>query len=222
MLMKEDNIQYLSFLEGVTLLAWNIAWLCKSQGMSGFDIEQDIYPVGKNLWNLMLAEKPNIPADTTEFTDQEVVSKKPPPDNFPSRFGLLSHGTAHSFFGSVDGQEIMRNWSLKSPKSSMAKVRGLITHELRKAEWEVVEEADLRLIDEEEAVFVGGERYDPDHEQKASAKDSSTKPRLTQAESGSRGINSAVRSAGRPSSNDAAKGPPASGKSGWMMLRTRS
>jgi hypothetical protein len=220
-LAKDDHKQYSYFVEGVTLLAWNIAWLCKTQGMSGFDTEWDICAVGRNLWNLLLAEKANLSTVMAQASVRGVGARQPPPENYPARFGHLSHGTAHSFFNSTDGKNIMRDWRLRLPMSSVGKVKEFLNNEMQKAEWELLQENEWDVeAAEEEAVLVGGKRFGT--KQAPSAKDASAKPTTSQAESEPKG---SVRSAGRPShinNDDAAKGPKESGTSGWMKLRTRS
>jgi hypothetical protein len=44
-LAKDDPQAYSMFVEGVTFLAWDIAWLCKTQGMRGLNSEADICPI---------------------------------------------------------------------------------------------------------------------------------------------------------------------------------
>ncbi|KIW07956.1 uncharacterized protein PV09_01857 [Verruconis gallopava] len=214
-LAKDDTRQYAYFIEGVTLLAWDIAWLCKSQGMSGFDSEWDICAVGRNLWNLLLGEK----SSTTEATAKDSGNKLPP-DNYPTRFGEFSHGTAHSFFGSAEGKNVMKDWRLQSPMRAIVKVREFVNNELQKAEWEVLHEAEWDVeAGMDEAVLVGGrERFD--QEQKASTKSAQAKSKSPPPESDSKNNNS-VRPVGRPITNDNPHGAPASGTSGWMKLRTR-
>lgn len=56
LLAKEDEAAHTLFLEGIALLAYNIAWACYSQGVSigdkaSFD---DVFSMGRNLYNLFV------------------------------------------------------------------------------------------------------------------------------------------------------------------------
>jgi hypothetical protein len=222
-LAKDDQRQYAYFVEGVTLLAWNIAWLCKSQGMSGFDVDWDICALGRNLWNLLLADRP-ITETTAEDSSQEAANAHLPPENYPTTFGQMSHGTARAFLNSTDGKNVMKDWHLQSPMRAVSKIRDFLSNELQKAEWELLQEAEWDVDNGEETVVLGGGRR-AEGEQKASAKNAGAKPSPLPSESDAQElVSKSVRSAG-PSTllSDTAKAPSTtSGTSGWMKLRTRS
>ena len=222
-LAKDDPKQYAYFVEGVTLLAWNIAWLCKSQGMIGFDTDMEICALGRNLWNLLLAERP-ISATTIELAAKEPDNKQPPPENYPTRFGQLSHGTARSFLNSTDGRDIMKDWRLQSPMRAVSKIREFLSSELQKAEWELLQEAEWdEQADAEAAVLVGGRRQRS--EQEASARNASAKPLSEPNESDIKGTQKSVRSVdGRSAAdnNSPTSDPQTSGTSGWTKLRPRA
>lgn len=64
-LMKEDPNAYLLFVEAITLLAWDVAWLCHSQGLSeiGYlSTWQDVCRVGRNLHELLVVQLNHIVA----------------------------------------------------------------------------------------------------------------------------------------------------------------
>jgi hypothetical protein len=155
------------FVEGVTLLAWDIAWLCKTQGMGGLNSEVDMCPMGRNLWNLLLDETRDSmskgESGLPEGKDPAITaSPADPPAHVPSLFGQFSHGTAHSFFGFIGGREIMHNWKLQNPARSLDKIKEYLRYEIQKAEWEVVDGVDFDVDGgtEDQAVLVGGRQYD--------------------------------------------------------------
>jgi len=166
-LAKDDPPAYSVFVEGVTLLAWDIAWLCKVQGMSGLNSEIELCPIGRNLWNLLLADqKPlsprngSVSRDDSEATTTNVPSA-PPVSDRPTHFGQLSHGTTLDFFGASEGRYLMRNWKLQSPARAIDKIKEFLRSEMQKAEWEILDGADWDGLGEgeEEPVLVGGQRF---------------------------------------------------------------
>ena len=221
-LAKDDSKQYAYFVEGVTLLAWDIAWLCKSQGMSGFDTDWEICALGRHLWNLLLAERPISTINPDNNAAKESDSKQPPPENYPTRFGQLSHGTARSFLSSTDGKDIMKDWRLRSPMRAVSKIREFLNNEMQKAEWELLQEAEWDVETEEEAaVLVGARRQAPARGAHASAKPLSSVPN----ESELKGTLKSVRSVGGRSivgDNNSTRDVQVSGTSGWTKLRARS
>lgn len=54
-LMRDDSAGYALFIEGVTLLAWDVAWLCRTQGLPIASSRwEDVCPIGHNLWSLLV------------------------------------------------------------------------------------------------------------------------------------------------------------------------
>lgn len=162
---KDDPQGFSMFVEGVTLLAWDIAWLCKTQGMGGLNSEVDICSMGRNLWNLLLDETkdsmPRAESTGTESKESSVTAtSSEAPTHVPALFGQFSHGTAHSFFGFQGGKEIMQNWKLQNPARSLDKIKEYLRTEIQKAEWEVVEGGEWGVEGaEDQAVLVRGRQY---------------------------------------------------------------
>jgi Vacuolar sorting 38 and autophagy-related subunit 14 len=167
-LAKKDIVAFNTFVEGVTLLAWDIAWLCRTQGLGGkegFQSWTDICAVGRNLWILLVADRKaaNSRRGSTSRQSEGVANPKPAITEakstaVPGLFGQYSHGTAHSFFGGAEGAQIMGDWRT-SPTRTIDKVKGHLLAEMQGAEWEVVHEkewdgdSDLAA---DEPVIVGG------------------------------------------------------------------
>ena len=55
-LAKDEPLAYASFVEAITFLAWDTAWLCRTQGLPvGQSSWDDICAIGRNLYQLLLA-----------------------------------------------------------------------------------------------------------------------------------------------------------------------
>ena len=126
----------------------------------------------------------------------------------PTMIGQFSHGTAHSFFGTSEGSEMMRNWRLQNPQRVWDRVRSYLVAEMQGAEWEVVQvkqwdnEDDLA---EEEPVLVGGRKW-------ALANGRTTASKVTSD-------TTASKPPAAENSNEVVK---AKGANGWTKLRSRS
>ncbi|EPS26041.1 hypothetical protein PDE_00977 [Penicillium oxalicum 114-2] len=151
-LAKEDPGTYALFVEGVSLLAWDVAWLCRTQGINlNSDSWEDICNIGKGMWQLLVA--PPAPASTLmrAFAGRDTQKIKPTKDSpqttiqrtksFPM-LGHYSHGTAHSFLAASEGVEFMRTWKLPTPTRIADKLKATLLGEMASAEWEVLDEKE--------------------------------------------------------------------------------
>ncbi|KAL4986959.1 UV radiation resistance protein and autophagy-related subunit 14-domain-containing protein [Aspergillus falconensis] len=150
-LAKEDPGAYALFIEGVTLLAWNVSWLCRSQGLNlGSDSWEDVCDIGKNLWQLLVAPPGQSSTLIRALAGRDLQSKakahKDSPRTMIQRMksvpmlGHYSHGTAHSFLGASEGTEFIRNWRLPSPTKVVDRLKSTLLGEMASAEWELLEE----------------------------------------------------------------------------------
>ncbi|EED16001.1 conserved hypothetical protein [Talaromyces stipitatus ATCC 10500] len=162
-LVKEEPATYAHFIEGVSLLAWNVSWLCRTQGLNiGSDSWEDICNVGKNMWQLLVSPTTAQNATTTASTttmraisNRDIVSVRPKNNtnsqqpktiiqrtkSFPM-LGHYSHGTSHSFLGASDGVEFMKTWKLPTPAKIADKLKSALLGEIANAEWELLEEKE--------------------------------------------------------------------------------
>jgi hypothetical protein len=200
-LAKEDPIAFSMFVEGASLLAWDIAWLCKTQGMQGLSSWVEISSVGKNLYQLLMADhrsstRSNGTAkkneDTKDTTAAEGGQQNTNSTNVPVLFGQYSHGTAHSFFGTYEASALIRNWRAQTPQRVIDKVKHFLVNDMTGAEWEVLEEMEWSHADEE----------------------NNEAPVLVKA----RRTSTAATASGHLSDGKSRT----SGKSGWTKLRSRS
>lgn len=232
-LAKEDAVAYSHFVEGVTLLAWDIAWVCKTQGINvGAGSWEEVCTMGKNLWQLLVAlpSKPPLPNVTSSDTPTKSSATKNPPA-LPAAsnevkpnptLGQYSHGTAHSFLASAEGAELMRGWRLQTPVKIIERVKAALLSERTGAEWEMLEENEW---EEEEPVAPTKE---PDLEP---VNDEAILVRAKRKEEGSRfddtrsfitamtvaSSDTAATSAGGDEAGDKTKGA-----SGWTKLKSRA
>lgn len=189
LLAKDDPSGYSLFLEGATLLAYNIAWVCRTQGVAVGTSFEDICPLGRNLYNLLIgtSARPNPASrvasatstptttatstptkskprgkDLTEPTEagSEVVKKADRQAN--PGVGHFSHGTAHTFLVSPEGNELLRGFKIPSPLKLADKLRSQLLTEITNAEWEVLDQEAWADDDgkelEDEGVVVGARR----------------------------------------------------------------
>ncbi|TQV96106.1 hypothetical protein V2A60_003445 [Cordyceps javanica] len=154
---KENPAAFSFFLEGVTLLAYNIAWLCCSQGVSigdkgSFD---DICNMGKNLYGLFVSSCLQGPPLTNATTDD----KKPTSNKeeaTPSWIGRYSHGTTFYALAGADGTELVRTFKLPSPMKLADKLKKKILGESSAPDWELLDD-DAWKVDDAAGVHNGKE-----------------------------------------------------------------
>jgi hypothetical protein len=193
LLAKEDATAHSFFLEGATLLAFDIAWVCKTQGIplgtSSPTSFEDICALGRNLFNLLIGTSPrpipgsipaspsSTPISTATSTPTKLKSRaKDTPENNESGsddakkgvkdlnvgVGHFSHGTAHTFLGSSEGNAFARTFKLPAPRELTDKLKAQLLTEVSSAEWEILDQdawADDDARDlEEEGVMIGAKR----------------------------------------------------------------
>ncbi|KAL4940499.1 hypothetical protein BDV06DRAFT_224009 [Aspergillus oleicola] len=211
-LAKEDPGTYHLFIEGVTLLAWNVSWLCRSQGLNLWsDSWEDVCDVGKNLWQLLVAPPGQsstmvraLASDVKRYQNSLKTTIQRT-KSFPM-IGHYSHGTAHSFLCASEGTHFIKIWKLPTPTKVVDRLKSTLLGEMASAEWELLEEKEWDDIPK------GPAQTDP--YQPAREPETVRDPRPGSLDM--RG--SAFR-------QDALDGPPGStrsrGTSGWTKLRNR-
>lgn len=160
-LAKEDTVSYNLFLEGVALLAWDVAWLCRSQGLPIANSWEQACDLGKNLCQLF-----RIHASTNHVQAQLETNTQ----IFPTpKFGQLSHAAAYNNLETSVGVAWMRNWKIASPHRVIDGLRTHLLTDMSGAEWELIAESEYDAErEDEQAVLVGGARPadDDSHEVK--------------------------------------------------------
>ncbi|KAF1808200.1 hypothetical protein P152DRAFT_499247 [Eremomyces bilateralis CBS 781.70] len=183
-LHKSDPSAFKNFVEGAALLAWDVAWLCRAEGVGFVDRWDEISNVGRNLYQLLVV---GTRADTAGRAPVSLpprsTSQTPPPSAMPvgrqgtelpsagrengassptttpdaaytPSFGTYSHGTALAFFGGATPTTYMQGWTHRLPSAYIDKVRGCLVERIKGAEWEVL---DGKWVEEMMEEGVGGE-----------------------------------------------------------------
>ncbi|KAE8348057.1 UV radiation resistance protein and autophagy-related subunit 14-domain-containing protein [Aspergillus coremiiformis] len=150
---REDPGTYALFIEGATLLAWNVSWLCRTQGLNITpDSWEEICSVGKYMWQLLVAPPPPTSTLIRAFPGRDVSSMvkttKDSPKTIIQRtksfpmLGHYSHGTVHSFLAASEGTEFVRTWRLPTPTKVIDKLKSSLLGEMASAEWELLEKKE--------------------------------------------------------------------------------
>jgi len=147
-LAKEDPPAYSLFLEGVALLAYDIAWACCSQGVSFGDKDsyEDISNMGQNLWRLLIGDQvhrrsvePTFPVSLNPSSSSPRDEENPDIAKPKTMIGRWSHGTTHSFLGGAEGAELTRNFKILSPLKLVDRLKKRLSSEAPMLEWEKIE-----------------------------------------------------------------------------------
>lgn len=139
-----DPAAFSLFNEGVSLLALNVAWLCRSQGLyAGTQAWTDITDMGKNLWHLLLAP-PQTSSDTGEATPIYAKTGKRglrtplAVSLVEPLLGQGSHASAHHFLGGPETLD--RAFQLPNLAVMTGQLKTAIHADTKNAEWELLRE----------------------------------------------------------------------------------
>ncbi|KAK2594797.1 hypothetical protein QQS21_007484 [Conoideocrella luteorostrata] len=149
-LAKEDPTTYSFFLEGVTLLAYNIAWLCCSQGVSIGDTSnfEGISNMGRNLHSFLMGAQAhdfrtiNIKVPGWGPNGEELAE-----ENQGNWLGRYSHGGAFYFLGGAEGAELVRSFKLPSPMKLADKLKKKLIGDAPTPDWEVLDDEAWKVED---------------------------------------------------------------------------
>jgi hypothetical protein len=153
-LAKDDSVGYAFFLEGVTLLAYNVAWLCCTQGVSIGEKTsfEDICQMGRNIYNLLIARQslPTPSPATTTADDGSDTQKQQLQQQGGEKTGALgrySHGSTYYSLTSSEGSELVRGFKLPSPMKLVDKLRKKLMGDA--PDWEVLDDDAWRVEGED-------------------------------------------------------------------------
>lgn len=119
-LARENPTAHSKFIEGVSMLALDIAWLCYSQGLHINEVE-DACNIGHCMWKLLVAK------DSTAVTN-------------PS-FGKVSHATINGYLASSRFEPVMRDFKLRYNLIA-DRIRYTLQGETIVADWDMVPDAE--------------------------------------------------------------------------------
>ncbi|KAL9623208.1 MAG: hypothetical protein Q9160_002523 [Pyrenula sp. 1 TL-2023] len=170
----EDPNQYNHFMEGVSLLAWDLAWLCRTQGsVEGTESWEEICCIGKNIYHLLGSKStsslsarsrhrandaadPGSEATETPLSGNERIVKR---HKSFGHLGEFSHGSTRSFLGSVEGHSLVRGWKYSRFSLVVDNLKKTLLGEMTGAEWELLDEKDFADLNQDttdgEAVVIG-------------------------------------------------------------------
>jgi hypothetical protein len=163
-LSAEDPPAYSSFIEGVSLLAYNVAWLCRTQGMKdSFKQWEDICPMGRNLYRLLISQETSFRQQANNPLDKDLTPKSTAKlRNGSVAFGQLSHATSHSHMNNAENAQYLSGWSI-SPTKIVDELRAFLLAELQAQEWDVLSQKeweDMEDLIAEDPIVVGEKRRD--------------------------------------------------------------
>lgn len=161
----QDTQAYSLFIEGVSLLAYNIAWLCRTQGLKDeFNKWEDVCSMGRNLFRLLIAQETRAPARPENPLDKDIALSKNNSKAIPTRsragFGELSHATSHSFINAAENVLYLSGWKL-SPTKVTDELKAYLLAEQQAQEWDVLSQKEweeMENIIAEDPVLVGEKR----------------------------------------------------------------
>lgn len=170
-LAKDDRLGHTLFLEGIGLLAYNIAWACCSQGVPMGDKTsfEDMFSIGRNLYNLLIGNQlPSNPAgrvfsaspamspsSNTRGTagnsnnsnaksggNESVANGK---TSIPASIGLSSHGATHTYLS----DKTVQNFKILNPNRLADRLRTKLSSDSTMPDWEVLED-DAWAVDDDD------------------------------------------------------------------------
>lgn len=134
-LFRDDPATYSYFIEGVALLAHDIAWLCSTQGLTfsekgSFD---EICQLGRNLYNLLIGSQRESDTNSTPNGKGEHA-------NDLNWIGRFSHGTAFYNLGAAEGADAIKSFRLPSTSRFADRLRKKLAGDAPLPDWEVLED----------------------------------------------------------------------------------
>ncbi|KAJ9658016.1 hypothetical protein H2198_003985 [Neophaeococcomyces mojaviensis] len=160
------------FIEGIALLAWDVAWLCRSQGFtSGTNTWEEVCNIGKNLHHLIITQSPAMPltriASDRTMHNRTQQDRKPSPlhtarKDIGAGLGKYSDLSAVNHGSNAERSEVLRSWKYIGWQTIAAPLRKLLYEENVSAEWELLKDQEWDDGGEhfDEAVFVKSKALD--------------------------------------------------------------
>ncbi|KAK4458884.1 UV radiation resistance protein and autophagy-related subunit 14-domain-containing protein [Cladorrhinum samala] len=163
-LAKEDPSAYSFFLEGVALLAYDIAWACSAQGVPFGDRESydDVANMGQNLWRLLIGDQihrrsvePAFPSSLTPPAGSPRDGDNGDVTKPKSMIGRWSHGTVHTSLIGAEGTEFVRSFKIVPPVKLADRLKKRLSTNVPMVEWEKIEGDEAREVYDDESDDLG-------------------------------------------------------------------
>jgi hypothetical protein len=197
-LCKEDNKTYSLYIEAITMIAYDIAWLCRTQGIDTINTFEDTCHVGRNLWQLLVHQGRRRPPLDRKIS--ALSGRSGQDSRNTGSLGVFSHATVLNNLASPEGAEFMKDFRLSGPSRLADKLKNTLLGEVSGAEWELLEEKEWDVEREDERPVLVGGSHRPKESQYAAMSVMSIKP-------------------SDDSTEDEAR---RRGNSGWMKIRGRN
>lgn len=149
-LLKDDPTTYSYFIEAVSLLAYDIAWLCSSQGMTFGEKHtfEEVCQMGRNLYTLLIESAPkNDKGKNTSTSSADSERSK----NDRNWIGRYSHGTTYYHLGGPEGTELVKSFKLPNPSRIADKLKKKLIGDAPIPDWEILEDEAWKV--EEGEIF---------------------------------------------------------------------
>ncbi|KAL2422830.1 Autophagy-related protein 14 [Exophiala dermatitidis] len=212
---KKEPVAFSFFLEGVSLLAWDIAWLARTQGfLAGTERWEDVCDLGRNLYEMILGP-PQSAATFRTLTPRDIKNRQrrsestslSVPEGGPAisgRLGSQSHTSTHTHLGRATDNQTPA-WRLNKYTTIVDPLKKHLLTEMNNAEWELLDEQEWDEGGEkmDEAVFIKTRAMDGKEYDDARSIMTTT---------------TATKVAGTGGEEDGARGK---GKSGWTKVKSR-
>lgn len=228
-LAKEDPSTYSLFIEGVILLAYDIAWACCTQGVPIGDKTsyEDVCNMGRNLYNLLIGnqltnnpaarlvqqppspENTNIPESPGQIKDHLGGNAKP-------MMGRFSHGTVHTFLGGAEGNDFTRGFKLPNPVKLADRLKKKLLSDADGLDWEMLNDDAWAVEEPMEEGVQGKGKQQGESGQRLFGVESMMSTSTVKAN-----LDSTVASLAQVPPDDGASSAKASGTSGWTKLKPR-
>ncbi|RMZ90651.1 hypothetical protein DV736_g2101, partial [Chaetothyriales sp. CBS 134916] len=149
---KKDPTAFSFFVEGISLLAWDVAWLLQSQGLiTGAQSWSDTCQIGRNLHFFIQSSQNFAPtlwkySSKSQRTREDRSHEQSPQPPSAASLGVRSHSFVHNFLPNSKPASTIPTYTLISDSLR----RTLIT-ERKDSEWEVLAQDEFND---------GAERFD--------------------------------------------------------------
>lgn len=154
-LSKDDSKTYGLYLEGATLLAWDLAWICRTQGIDNINNFEDACNIGRNLWSLLCRGDRKRPS--LDRKDSTTSGKTDQRDAI--RLGVFSHASAQYNLAGYDGLAWMKDFKLGFSARMGDKLKNFLSNDMAGAEWDLLEGREWdEDREDEKPVLVGGSK----------------------------------------------------------------
>lgn len=150
---SQDPVAFKYFVEALSLLAWDVAWLTHSQGLThGTGSWEVACDIGRNLWQLIFPSQQstsvprNVPSRDVRQPQRgiaEEAATSPSPRHTVGRLGENSHASAHAFLGDASVQAQLRPLKLDKHTMIFDPLRKALENEFKNAEWELLGENEI-------------------------------------------------------------------------------